>query len=238
MTDAIPTMKRVGILGGASDVATADYYRQINAAVNARLGGLNCAELLISSMNFAFCADSIKNGRWDELGAYLADRARVLEDGGCEAIMCLSNTLHRTAPVFMAGRSIPLIHIADPTGRAMQAAGIRRVALLGTLPVMSGDHIKARFRDLFGIATVVPTPDEQVEVDRIIFQELCKNQFTEASRQTYLRIVDRLAADGAEGVVLGCTEIPLLINQSDRPKLPMFDTTALHVTAAVDFALG
>lgn len=238
MLNAIPKMKRIGVLGGSSDVATADYYRQMNAEVNARLGGKNTAELLISSMNFAFCAACVQGGHWDALGAYLADRARALEAAGCDAIICVSNTLHRTAPIFMAGRSIPLLHIADPTGRAMQAAGVRRVALLGTLPVMSGDHIKTRYREQFGVETLVPTPEEQIEVDRIIFDELCKHSFTEAARQTYLTIIDRLASEGAQGVVLGCTEIPLLISQKDRPHLPMFDTTALHVQTVVDFALA
>ena len=120
----------------------------------------------------------------------------------------------------------------------MQAAGVTRVALLGTLPVMSGDHIKARYRREFGVETLVPTPEEQIEVDRIIFDELCNHTFTEAARQTYLSIIDRLAAQGAQGVVLGCTEIPLLISQKDRPDLPMFDTTALHVQTVVDFAVG
>ncbi|WP_254065893.1 MULTISPECIES: aspartate/glutamate racemase family protein [unclassified Acidisoma] len=231
-------MKRIGIIGGSSDVATADYYRRLNAAVNARLGGWNTAELVMTSMNFAFCTDCVHNGRWEVMGAYLADRAAALEAAGADFFLCVSNTLHRLADVFTAGRAIPFLHIVDPTARAIQAAGLSRIALLGTKPTMATEFLRRRYTEQFGIRIDVPVPEEQDVLDRIIFDELCRGQFTDSARATYLAVVDRLAAQGSEGVILGCTEIPLLITQSDRPGIPMFDTTGLHVEAAVELALA
>jgi aspartate racemase len=231
-------MKRIGILGGSSDQATADYYRRLNKAVNDRLGGWNTAELIITSMNFAFSADCVKNERWDAMGAYLADRAAALERGGADLMICVSNTLHRVADRFTAGRSIPLLHIVDPTAAAIRAAGLTRIALLGTKPVMATDHLKRRYTARFGIEIMVPEPPEQTIVDDIIFDELCRGQFTPAAKRAYLEIIDDLGSRGAQGVILGCTEIPLLVGQADRPDLPMFDTTGLHVEAAVEMALA
>ena len=230
-------MKTIGILGGSSDQATADYYRRINKAVNQRLGGWNTGEILIYSMNFATAEHFVRNGLWEEAGAYLADKAQRLERAGAGLLMCVSNTLHRVADVFTKGLAIPFLHIADPTGEAMRAAGLARVALLGTKPVMSTDFLKRRYRDKFGVDVLAPAEDEQDLVDRIIFDELCRGAFRAESKAAYLRIVDRLRASGAEGVILGCTEIPLLISQEDRPGLPMFNTTALHVESAVRMAL-
>ncbi len=230
-------MKRIGILGGSSDQATAEYYRRLNLAVNRRLGGWNTAELLISSMNFALAEQWVRAGDWDAAGRYLADRAEALERAGCEAFLCVSNTLHRVADQFTAGRSIPFLHIVDPTGAEIRTRGLTRVALLGTKPVMATDYLQRRFRERFGIQTLVPDAAEQEDVDRIIFDELCRGQFLPESKARYLAIVDRLAAAGAEGVILGCTEIPLLITQTDRPALPFLDTVALHVEATVAFAL-
>ncbi|MHC5537630.1 aspartate/glutamate racemase family protein [Singulisphaera rosea] len=230
-------MKRIGILGGSSDQATADYYRRINKVVNDRLGGWNTAELIMTSMNFAFSADCVRHERWDAMGEYLADRAAALEKGGADLLICVSNTLHRVADTFMAGRNIPFLHIVDPTAEAIRKAGLDRVALLGTRPVMATDFLKRRYLENFGIDILVPEDDEQELIDRIIFDELCRGQFTSLAKTAYLEIVDRIRKQGAEGVILGCTEIPLLIGQADRPDLPMFDTTGLHVDAAVGQAL-
>ncbi|MGB5102482.1 MAG: aspartate/glutamate racemase family protein [Steroidobacteraceae bacterium] len=210
-------LRVVGILGGSSDQATADYYRRPNQAVQARLGGWNTAEVIINSMNFALAERWVRNDLWDEAAADLAVRARGLEAAGAELLICVSNTLHRCAGIF--------------------AAGLTRVGLLGTRPVMATDYLKRRYRDSFGVEILVPDEAGQDEVDRIIFDELCRGRFLPESRDRYLAIVDQLRAWGAEGIILGCTEIPLRIGQGDRPDIPMFDTAALHVGAVVDWAM-
>lgn len=230
-------LRVVGILGGSSDQATADYYRRLNRVVQLRLGGWNTAEVIINSMNFALAERWVRQGLWDAAAADLAARARGLEAAGAELLICVSNTLHRCAETFTAGLGIPFLHIVDPTARAIRAAGLTRVGLLGTRPVMATDYLKRRYRDPFGVEIVVPDEAEQHEVDRIIFDELCRGRFLPESKARYLRIVDQLRASGALGVILGCTEIPLLIGQGDRPDIPMFDTAALHVNAVVDWAM-
>jgi aspartate racemase len=230
-------MKRIGILGGSSDQSTADYYRRLNQAVNDRLGGFNTAELLVSSMNFALAEGWVRRGEWDAAAAYLTGRARALEAAGAELLLCVSNTLHRVADRFTDGLGIPFLHIVDPTAAAIRAAGLSRVGLLGTKPVMSTDYLKRRYRERFGVTILVPEPAEQDVLDQIIFDELCRGRFLPDSKARYLANVDALAAAGAEAVILGCTEIPLLIDQADRPRIRMFDTAELHVAAAVQRAL-
>ena len=231
-------MKRIGILGGSSDQATAEYYRRLNREVNQRLGGWNTAELLISSMNFALAERWVRTNDWDAAAQYLTDRASALEHAGAELLLCVSNTLHRVADRFTAPLSIPFLHIVDPTATAIRAAGHTRVALLGTKPVMATDYLKRRYAERFGIELLVPPPADQEVLDRIIFDELCRGRFLPDSKARYLACVDALTAEGAEGVILGCTEIPLLIGQADRPAVPMFDTVELHVAAAVAAALA
>ena len=231
-------MKRIGILGGSSDQATADYYRRLNQAVNRRFGGWNTAELLISSMNFALSEAWVRSGDWDAAAQYLADRAEALERGGADVVLCVSNTLHRVADAVTARLHVPFLHIVDPTATAVRAAGFARVGLLGTKPVMSMDFLKRRYAERFGIEVLVPAPAEQDAIDRIIFDELCRGRFLPESKARYLANVDALVAAGASGVILGCTEIPLLIGQQDRPGVPMFDTVELHVEAAVALALA
>jgi aspartate racemase len=234
----IGVMKRIGILGGSSDQATADYYRRFNDAARARFGGSNTAELLISSMNFAFVTDCLRHERWQDMEQYLCERAAALEGAGAQILLCVSNTLHRVADSVIAAVDIPFVHIVDPTARAIQRAGLSRVALLGTRPMMSGDQPKLRYTRQFNIDVIVPETGEQDVIDRIIFEELCRGQFTAAARGTYLGIVDRMRTQGAQGVILGCTEIPLLLKQSDRSDLPMFDTAGLHVEAAMQLAVA
>jgi aspartate racemase len=189
-------------------------------------------------MNFAFSRDCAQNGRWDDMAGYLSDRAVALERAGAELIVCVSNTLHRVADKFTSRIHVPFLHIVDPTAAAIVDAGLKRVALIGTKTTMSTDHIKGRYTDRFGIEIVVPPLAEQEILDRIIFGELCRGQFTSASRSSCLTIIDALRARGAGGVILGCTELPLLIAQEDRPTLPIFDTTGLHVAAALEIAIG
>lgn len=230
-------LRVIGVLGGSSDQATADYYRRLNDAVRDRLGGWNTAELIINSLNFALAERWVRNGQWDEAAASLGARARALEAAGAEILICVSNTLHRVADAITSGLRIPFVHIVDPTAAAIRAAGLRRVALLGTKPVMATDYLKRRYADQFGIEILVPDSSQQDEVDRIIFDELCRGRFLPESKAFYLEIVDQLRARGAEGIILGCTEIPLLIRQDDRPDIPMFDTAKLHVNAVVQLAL-
>jgi aspartate racemase len=230
-------MKTIGILGGSSDQATAEYYSRINKAVNARLGGWHTGQILIYSMDFATSEHFVRNNLWEEAAEYLADKAQRLERAGADLLLCVSNTLHRVADRIAASVGIPFLHIADPTAQAICAAGLPRVALLGTKPVMSLDYLQRRYRDKFGIEILVPPEPEQDELDRIIFDELCRGVFTASSKAAYLNAIDALRARGAQGVILGCTEIPLLIDQQDRPDVPMFNTLALHVEAAVTAAL-
>lgn len=231
-------MKMIGVLGGMSQTATAEYYRLLNQRVNARLGGWNSAELVISSVNFACIERFVRNGLWEEAGEYLAIRAQGLQRAGADFLLCVSNTMHRVSDDFMAGLSIPLLHIVDPTGEAMRAQGIIKVGLLGTKPVMGSSYLRSRYADRFGIETLVPTEAEQALVDKIIFDELVHRTLKPESKSAYLDIIDRLQARGAQGVILGCTEIFLLVSQADRPDFPMFDTTSLHVDAAVALAFG
>lgn len=232
-------LKTIGILGGCSNVATGHYYARLNALTNARLGGWDIAETLIAGMNFGNIEALLRDGNWNGLSEYMTRKVDGLIAGGADAILCASNTLHKPLAPIMQARDIPFLHIADPTGAAIRASGLSRIALLGTAPTMEQDYLLSYYHDQHGVKIVTPNAEERAEVDRIIFDELVRDVVTEQSKQTYLEIVDRLATqDGAQGVILGCTEIFLLIQQTDRPDLPFFDTTELHCRAAVDFALG
>ena len=231
-------MKVIGIIGGSSDQATAEYYRLLNAAARARLGGWHTAEVIINSLDFALAESWVRQQRWDEAAADLSSRAASLERAGAQVLICVSNTLHRVADAFTAAVAIPFLHIVDPTAEAIRAAGLRRMGLLGTRTVMApGSHLARRYADRFGIEVLVPDDAAQHEVDRVIFDELCHGKFEPRARAAYLDVIDALRARGAEGVILGCTEIPLLVSQEHRPDFPMFDTAALHAEAAVDMAL-
>jgi aspartate racemase len=231
-------MRVIGIIGGSSDQATADYYRQLNAAVKRRRGGFHTAELVINSLDFALAERWVREGSWEEAASDLKRRAQSLARAGAGLVICVSNTLHRCADAFMDGVSIPFLHIVDPTGAAIRAAGLRTVALFGTAPVMSEDYLQRRYRERFGVDIVVPEPEVRRDLDRIIFHELCQGRCLPESKAFYLRAIGRCRERGAEGVILGCTEIPLLIRPEDLPGFPQFDTCALHVEAAVDWALA
>ena len=228
----------IGVLGGMSDAATADYYRLINARLNAHHGGWDNAEVVIVSVNFGNIQHFVREGLWDAARDYLAEKVDRLEAARVDVVVCATNTMHRVVAPIMAERRTPFIHIVDPTGAAIRAAGLRRVALLGTAPTMRSAEMARRYADLFGVEVMVPAEADIAIVDRIIFDELVRRDIRPASRAEYLRVVNALKAAGAEGVILGCTEICLLIGQDDLPGFPVFDTTALHVEAAVDYALG
>lgn len=216
--------------------STLPYYREINQRMARRLGGLHSAELLLYSVDFARIAAMQSEGRWDEAGAELARVARLLQDAGCQGIVVCTNTMHKVAPAIEAAVSIPLLHIADATAQAIRAAGLSTVGLLGTRFTMEQDFYRERLAS-HGIEVVVPMPDERDEVHRIIYDELCQGRVEPDSRETYRRIMAKLVARGAQGLILGCTEIGLLVGAGDA-SVPMFDTTALHAQAAVEFALG
>lgn len=226
------------MLGGMSNQATGEYYRLLNRKLNERLGGWDNGEIVIVSANFGNIEDFVRNNRWEEARAYLADKADRLERAGADLVICVSNTMHYVVEPIMAERRTPFIHIADPTGAAIRKAGIRRVGLLGTMPVMKSIELRDRYRQRFEAQILAPPEVDQEIVDRIIFNELVRGELNEDSKREYLRIVGELRDRGAEGVILGCTEIFLLISQDDLPGFPVFDTTELHVQAAVEFALS
>jgi len=226
------TMKTVGIIGGSTDIATVEYYNLINKHVREELGGLHTGEIIINSMDLARSAHFVKNELWDEGTEYLHSKAHSLVRAGADFIICVSNTWHRVSDEFMAGIEVPLLHIAEPTARAIKEQGLERVALLGTKATMSSPYLPDLFFHQYGLTIVVPKEQDQSLIDDVIFQELSFAQFTDSSRQAYLKIVDELVYSGAQGIILGCTEIGLLISQTDRPAIPMFDTLRLHAKAA------
>jgi aspartate racemase len=230
-------MKTIGILGGMSDQATVEYYRLINSDINSRLGGWNTAEVIISSVNFGRIEQYVRGECWDEAGEYLTAKALGLEKAGAHLLICVSNTMHRVAEVFTGSLSIPFIHIVDPTAEAIQCAGLKTMAILGTKPVMSASYIQKRYADRYGISLISPNETDQLEIDRIIFEQLVRGNVQEESKKTYLGVIDRLQAAGAEGLILGCTEIFMLVSQRDRPGFPMFNTTSIHAARAVEVAL-
>lgn len=231
-------MKTIGILGGMSNQATAEYYRMINEAVNERLGGWDIAETLIQGVNFGNIEYFVRNNKWDEARSYLEKKAIGAQRGGADILICVSNTMHRVLDNIENVVDIPFIHISDPTGEAIVGSGLSKVGLLGTKPVMEASYISGRIKEKFGVDIVTPDEDEQVLVDKIIFDELVKGEIKDRSRQKYVEVCHNLKDKGAQGVILGCTEIFLLIRQSDIPEIPMFNTTELHAKAAVDMALG
>ena len=229
-------MKSIGLIGGMSWESTTLYYQIINREIGKRLGGLRSAQLHLSSLDFEQVVAGQKAGAWDELAAMLAGAARSLEKAGADCLLIGTNTMHRVADEVQAAVSIPLLHIADVTAAAIRNAGCRRVALLGTRYTMEQpfyvEHLARH-----GIECVIPDEVDRAEVHRTIFEELCKGDFNAASRKRLQASIRRQIARGAEGVILGCTELPLTLSKTDVD-IPLFDTTELHALAAVDFALG
>ncbi len=222
----------IGIIGGASDVATAEYYKHLNAAQNAHFGGWTIAETLIAGLDFGMIEACVRAGEWAALETYIESAMVRLQRGGADFVICVSHTLHKVALPASEAVGLPLLHIVDPAAEAIRVAGLTKVALFGTKPVMATDYVRDRYKAQ-GVETVVPTEEEQVEIDRIIFDELCRFSFTEKSRARYVEIVHRLAQEeGAQGLIMGCTEIPLLLHPGDCGDLPLFDTCRLHAEAA------
>ena len=229
-------MKTIGLLGGMSWESTVGYYQRINQGVKAALGGLHSAQIVMNSVDFAPIEQLQHLGDWDATAQILADAARSVEAAGADCLLICTNTMHKVAEPVADSVSIPLLHIADATAEAIQAQSIQRVGLLGTAFTMEQEFYKGRLSEQYGLDVRVPDSAGRERVHRVIYDELCQGQVLEQSKADYLRIIDGLAADGAEAVILGCTEIGLLVQQSDCA-LPLFDTTALHADAAVRFAL-
>ena len=229
-------MKTIGLLGGMSWESTVPYYRQINEAVKARRGGLHSAKIVLYSVDFAEIERLQHRGDWAAAGALLADAARALERAGADFIVLCTNTMHKVAPQMEAAVSIPLLHIADATARRLQADGVTRVGLLGTRFTMEQDFYKGRLEAQFGLEVLVPAEEQRERVHRIIYDELCLGQIHEPSRAEYLAIIAELAQAGAQAVILGCTEIALLVGEC-QAAVPLYDTTAIHADAAVAWAL-
>jgi aspartate racemase len=230
-------MKCLGVLGGMSWQSTLLYYRLLNEGVAARLGGLHSARLVLHSVDFAPLAAMQAAADWDGLTRLLADAARGLRAAGADGLVLATNTMHKLAAPIEAAAGLPLLHIADATGVALRAAGIQRVGLLGTRFTMDDDSIvQARLRSRHGLQVVVPGDDDRAVVHRVIYDELCRGVVLDDSRQAYVAAIERLRKQGCDGVILGCTEITLLIDAHSSP-LPVFDSTALHAAAAVDWML-
>ncbi|MDM0079411.1 aspartate/glutamate racemase family protein [Variovorax sp. J31P179] len=230
-------MRTIGLIGGMSWESSAEYYRLVNQRVRERLGPLRSAQLLMHSVDFGPIERAQHEGRWDDAGAILEDAARRLHAGGADCIVLRTNTMHKLADRIEAATPLPFLHIADPVGRAAARAGVRRVGLLGTAFTMEQGFMKDRLAQRHGLEVLVPGADDRAEVHRIIYDELCVGIVDGASRERYRRVIGALQARGAEAVVLGCTEISLLVKDEDSA-LPLLDSTALHAAAAVDFALG
>jgi aspartate racemase len=231
-------MKTLGLLGGMSWESTAIYYRLLNEIVRERLGGLHSAKLLLHSFDFAEIAERQHHGDWDGAGVLLADAARKLEAGGAEGLLICTNTMHKLAGQVQAAVSIPLIHIADATAVAVKGAGVRRPALLATRFTMEQDFYKGRLADKYGLEPMVPDQAGRDMVHRVIYDELCQGIVSAPSKAAYLDEVTRLRRDEKiDGVIMGCTEITMLIGQGDFD-IPVFDTTRIHAEAAVNFALS
>lgn len=234
---ATDRLRTIGVLGGMSSESTITYYRRIDSGINDALGGHAAGDLMIRSVNFGEIERFIRTDQWATAGDYLAEAARELEAGGAEFIVMATNTMHKVAPAIVSAISIPFVHIVDVTADAIRDASIETVGVLGTRATMEESFYRERLTDR-GIDVVVPEPADREAVDRIIFEELTDGTIRDASRDRYLAVVDEMVAAGAEGVVLGCTEIELLVDQADRPDVPLFDTTALHVERAIEHGLA
>ncbi len=229
-------MKTIGLIGGMSWESTQEYYRFLNEGVKEKLGGLSSAKILLYSFNFQEIEELQHRGQWDALTHEMVEAARKLQQGGADIIAICTNTMHKMAPEIEEAIDIPLLHIADAAGREIERMCIKRVALLGTNFTMTGDFYSGRLMEKFGIEVVVPEEEERKVVHNIIYDELCRGIIREESREAYIQIIEGLKDRGAEGVILGCTEIPLLIGDGDV-SIPVFDTTKIHSAALVGEAI-
>jgi aspartate racemase len=229
-------MKRIGLLGGMSWESSAEYYRFLNEATRERLGGLHSADCVMRSVDFAPVEELQREGRWDEAGDLLAVEARALVAAGAELIVLCTNTMHKVADTIVAAVDVPFVHIADTTAEAVRAARLQTVGLLATAYTMEQDFYVGRLRERHALDVLVPDADDRALVHRVIYDELCLGVIRDESRDAYRSVIERLVERGAEAILLGCTEIDLLVGPGDA-RVPMFDTTRLHAERAVELAL-
>jgi aspartate racemase len=229
-------MKTIGLLGGMSWESTVAYYREINEAIKQRLGGFHSAKIILYSVDFAAIEKLQRIGDWDSTATILKDAARSIETGGADFLLICTNTMHMVAEEVENAINIPFLHIADATAEVLIRSGVKKVGLLGTAFTMEQAFYKERLSDRYGIDVVIPDAHDRKIVHDIIFQELCMGTVKDSSKQEYLRIIDKLDKMGAEGVILGCTEIGMLVSQDDTETL-LYDTTKIHAAKAVDQSL-
>jgi len=230
-------MKTIGLIGGMSWESSIEYYRIINETVRDRLGGLHSAQSLMYSVEFAEVEALQHRGDWPRLTALMVDAAQRLERGGADFLVLCTNTMHKMADDMQRGVAIPLLHIADATAAEVKGRGLSKVGLLGTRFTMEEDFYRGRLAERHGLEVLIPSEAEREIVDRVIYEELCAGKIVAASREDYRCVMAHLAEQGAQGIVLGCTEIGLLVGDEDSP-VPLFDTTRIHAVAAAEYALG
>jgi len=229
-------MKLIGLMGGMSWESSILYYQIINEQARQRLGGVHSARSLMLSVDFADIEKLQHAGQWDELTLTMQGVAQQLERGGADFLVLCTNTMHRMADAITEAVKIPLLHIADPTAQHIKAAGCKKIGLLGTAFTMEGDFYKGRLTELHGLEVIVPEAEDRAAIHKIIYEELVIGVVRAESREIYRQVMARLIQQGAQAIILGCTEITLLVGEADS-SVPLFDTTALHAIAAVDFAL-
>lgn len=229
-------MKTIGFIGGMSWESSSEYYRIANEQVRQRLGGVHSARSIMWSMDFGEIEKLQHHGDWDALREEMVAAARNLERGGADFLVICTNTMHKLAADVEKAVAIPLLHIADPTAERIREAGFQKIGLLGTAFTMEQDFYTGRLREKFGLDVLVPEDEDRATVHRIIYTELVAGIVSDASRQAYREVMKRLVERGAEAIILGCTEIMLLVGAEDST-VPLFDTTEIHALAAVDFAL-
>jgi len=235
-TTGVDKMKVIGLIGGMSWESSAEYYKILNETVKERLGGLHSAKCIMYSVDFEEIEQLQHAGKWGEATTYMIDAAQRVEKAGADFVLICTNTMHKMADDVQSAIGILLLHIADATAEKINEQGLNTVGLLGTKFTMEEDFYKGRLKEKFGLAVVVPEEDERTTVHDIIYNELCLGEIRESSREKMKKSIEHLVSKGAEGVILGCTEIPLLVKQKDAA-VPLFDTTLIHAQAAVDRAL-
>jgi aspartate racemase len=229
-------MKTIGMIGGMSWESSIEYYRIINERVHAELGGVHSAKSVMYSVDFAEVEELQRQDRWDEATQMMIDAAQRVQAGGADFVVICTNTMHKMADAVQQSIRIPLLHIADATAERIRQRGLSRIGLLGTRFTMEGDFYKGRLEKQFGLTVLIPNESDRQIVHRVIYDELVVGIISENSREQYRGVVERLIQSGVEGIILGCTEIGMLVKQADS-RVPLFDTTRIHAEAAVEYAL-